>query len=319
MKSPTTPKSFEDKVKDYWTPDQIKKTLHDKKLAITPLQAPNLLRQLGILNSDASMSHDSLRKFIQINHLWQQFEPFLKDLASRHPIIRILDAGCGSAFLTFLLEWGIRNTLNAQAMILGIDTSKKLIDKCTQIATTLETTKSTSFYTSPIDSFDWDATIEQHAKAAQVELSTDPKKRRPHVVMSLHACDTASDDAIAFGVMHEADWIAVAPCCQAELAKQWAKASDEKTEHPLKPAFNNPHLRRELASTMTDLMRVLILRSHGYEVTTSEFTYSHATPKNTLITAVRRGRFHDESRKQYDALIEATGGMEISLAHKLRQ
>ncbi|MBT9559007.1 MAG: hypothetical protein IV100_23450 [Myxococcales bacterium] len=83
------------------------------------------------------------------------------------------------------------------------------------------------------------------------------------------------------------------------------------------PAYQNPHLRRELAAHMTDLLRVLILRGHGYEVTTTEFTMSHATPKNTLIMATRRGNYHRESQAEYGELVRWLGGSEIALAVKV--
>ena len=86
--------------------------------------------------------------------------------------------------------------------------------------------------------------------------------------------------------------------------------------NPLKPAYHNPHLRREIAAHMTDLARVLILRGHGYEVTTTEFTMSHATPKNTLIMATRRGNYQKESQAEYADLAAWMGGPEISLAAK---
>jgi hypothetical protein len=136
-------------------------------------------------------------------------------------------------------------------------------------------------------------------------------------VAALHACDTATDDAIAIGVRQKADMIAVAPCCQAELAKKWKQFADIGLTNPMRPAFHNPHLRREIAAHITDLMRVLILRGHGYEVTTTEFTMSHATPKNTLILAIRRGNYHIESQKEYHDLVASMGGAEISLATKL--
>jgi hypothetical protein len=148
------------------------------------------------------------------------------------------------------------------------------------------------------------------------DVSEDSKKSRPHAVVALHACDTATDDAIALGISLQSDFIAVAPCCQAELARQWKDLGDKNPEHPLNPAFKNPHLRRELAAHFTDLARVLILRGHGYEVTTTEFTMSHATPKNTLILAVRRGAFLKEAQIEYNRLKTALGDIEISLARK---
>jgi len=305
--------NFQQKVEKHWTKDRLAKLTTGHKYTVLPTNGAELLRCLGILNADASMSADATRKYIQINHLLAQFRPFFEDLNSRHKTVRVLDVGCGSAFLTFLIAWAYQNLWKHPCDLLGIDSNKSLIEKSIKNASLLNLSDSVKFLASPIDRFDWHQTIASESSLAD----TDPKATRPHALVALHACDTATDDAIALGIKLKSDFIAVAPCCQAELAKHWKAFADQNTNHPMKPAFSNPHLRRELAAHVTDLMRVLILRSRGYEVTTTEFTMSHATPKNTLILAVRRGNFHQESLKQYQDLVEAWNGAEIYLARKV--
>jgi len=304
---------FAQKARAYWTPELLAKLVAGHKYHVLPTTAPLLLRALGLLNKDASMSADSMRKFIQVNHLLAQFRPHLEELNQRHPRVRILDAGCGSSFLTFVMAWAYRELWKHPALMIGIDSNDKLIAKSQATAAEMGVTDTLRFSAMDLDQLVWEDLLRQQGE----EVDADAKKSRPHAVVALHACDTATDDAIAQGIRLKSDFIAVAPCCQAELARKWKELAELGTSNPLKPAYQNPHLRRELAAHMTDLARVLILRGHGYEVTTTEFTMSHATPKNTLIMATRRGNYHRESQAEYSELVRWLGGSEISLAAKV--
>lgn len=315
MSSPLSEQSsvFIQKARSYWTTERIQKLTSGHKYHVLPTNAPLLLRALGLLNKDSSMSADATRKFIQVNHLLTQFRPYLEELNKRHKQVRILDAGCGSSFLTFLLAWAYKEEWKHPSILVGVDSNETLISKNRQTATDMGVSDSVKFFTQSIAETDWNKIIE---KVVPLTPEDDIKKLRPHGVVALHACDTATDDAIALGIKLKSDFIAVAPCCQAELARKWKEFADLGLHNPLKPAYHNPHLRRELAAHFTDLARVLILRGHGYEVTTTEFTMSHATPKNTLILATRRGNYHKASQQEYADLVTWLGGSEISLAVK---
>jgi hypothetical protein len=157
-----------------------------------------------------------------------------------------------------------------------------------------------------------------------------------HAVLALHACDTATCDAIALGVERAVDLIAVAPCCQAELARAWAElaaapaapadpapAGPAAPVTPARPAaeafgpiWRAPHLRRELAAHVTDAMRALLLRAAGYRVTALQFIAAEHTQKNTLLRALR-GAPEPAARVEYDALVAATGGRGLALAGRI--
>ncbi len=306
-------RTFIQKAKAYWTPERLQKITAGHKYHVLPTNAPLLLRALGLLNKDASMSADATRKFIQVNHLLTQFRPYLEEINKRHGQVRVLDAGCGSSFLTFLLAWAYQEVWKHPHLIIGVDSNETLITKNSHTAHDMGVSDAVKFFTSSIADTDWQKIM---SGEQAIEVNSDSKKLRPHAVVALHACDTATDDAIALGIKLKADFIAVAPCCQAELAKKWREFADLGVNNPLKPAYHNPHLRRELASHLTDLARVLILRGHGYEVTTTEFTMSHATPKNTLILATRRGNFLKAAQLEYQDLVTWMGGCDISLAAK---
>ena len=96
---------FAQRALTYWTQERLQKLTAGKKLLLVPSEAPDLLRTMGLLNSDASMSADSVRKYLQINHMLGLLTTHLDDLAARHPLVRVLDVGCGNSFLTLLVTW----------------------------------------------------------------------------------------------------------------------------------------------------------------------------------------------------------------------
>ncbi len=297
-------KTFSEKAREHWTPERIKKVTSGKKYPILPSEGAELLRALGLLNADASMSADAVRKYIQINHMLLLLEPYFLELCERFPTVRVLDAGCGSSFLTFLLAWCFRNRWKKSAHILGVDSNEKLIQKSRTTAQELGLSDVLKFECANLQEFLWDTT---YTKCFEAEA------KRPNAVVALHACDTATDIALAIGIAQKADFLGVAPCCQAELARKWAKLSGENFTGAFAPVFANPNLRREIAAHLTDTLRMLLMRGVGYEVTITEFVPSQHSPKNRLMTAVRRGNFHKESQVAYTDLKASLGGQSIAL------
>jgi hypothetical protein len=138
-----------------------------------------------------------------------------------------------------------------------------------------------------------------------------------HGVIALHACDTASCDALALGVALGAELIAVAPCCQAELARAWTALDQRGDAGAFAAIWGAPHLRREIAAHITDAMRTLLVRAAGYEVKALELVPTEHTVKNTLIRAIKRTAGDPAARADYEALRAATGGAGIALAARL--
>jgi len=279
----------------YWTPERVRSQLGDKQLIMPPVQAAPLLRALGLLHRDASMTTDNLRKYMQINHMVRLLRPFLLGLGDSHGEVRLLDACCGSSYLTLLLAWCFKHVWRRPAWIAGVDRDADLIGKCQRRA----------------ELVGLEGML--HFQAARLEELSLPEPRRLNALVSLHACDTATDDALALGVTLGVEFIAAAPCCQVELSRKWEALEEEQAANPLSPLFRAPHLRREAASTVTDLMRTLLLRGHGYQVTPMEFVPSEHTPKNTLLRAVRRDAPDPDALRQYSELRQAVGGAGIKL------
>ena len=288
-------REFAKRAREHWTPERTAELTGGKALEILPAEAPLLLRALGLLHRDASMPKPEVRKFLQINHVVRVLRGSIAEIAAAHPVVRLVDAGCGRSYLTLLLAWCARYRWGHRLEVLGIDRNADLVDECRRRTAIAELDDVVTFVNAPVD---------------EVELS-----QPAHGVFGLHACDTATCDTIALGISLAAELIAVAPCCQAELARGWSQLAG--TEGPFAPIWSMPHLRRETAAHITDAMRVLLLRAAGYEVTPMEFIAAEHTKKNTLIRAVRRGEPDARARAEYDALVAATGGVGIALGDRV--
>lgn len=304
MPNPRWAEEFSALAASVWTPEAWTDIAGNKALPVQPLDAPLLLRVLGLLDRDATMRPARVRKVLQLNHMIRLLRPPLEELQSRGEPLHIVDVGCGLSYLTLSLAWCFRHVFEHPVRIIGVDRKTALIEEGRHRARSLELDDLLKFVAAPIDAIDPTAL---YAEAFGVE-------RAPDVVLGLHACDTATDDAIALGVAHGASLIAVAPCCQAELARGWSALESERGAFA--PVWSTPHLRREIAATVTDTMRMELLRGVGYETRTVEFVASEHTPKNTLIRAMyREPAVMDFSA--YEALRKATGGVGIGLAARL--
>jgi hypothetical protein len=334
-KNKATTTNLAEKAAAHWTAEQTEKVTGGKRYPLLPGEAPELLRELGLLNKDASMPADAVRKYGQINHLILQLEPHLKQIAKQHPCVRILDAGSGKSYLSFLLAWAFKARWSGWALsenanddegpsgtseitceILGVDSNARLMLDAQSRCSRLGYQDSLRFVSGSIAEYlaTWEEVHAQQFKAAQ-KVREAGKALRPHATIALHACDTATDEALALGIKLKSDFIAVAPCCQAELAAAWKEFSQKPAmkEHPMAPVFHAPELRRQIAAENTDALRVLLLRSHGYEVTTTEFITATHTPKNRLILATRRGNYLESAKQEYERLKQHLGGARIQL------
>ena len=287
---------FELRARALWTDAAVRAVTEGKDLPILPSNAPTLLRALGLLHRDASMPPPQVRKFLQLNHMIRLLRPPLLELIGRGEPLRIVDAGCGLSYLTLSLAWCFRHVFRHPASLLGIDRDEARVEAARATVAQVGLDDLLTFQAGPIDAFEPGGKV--------------------HAVLALHACDTATDDAIALGLRHGAELIAVAPCCQAELARAWAELATSGVG-PMQPLWSTPHLRREAAAVITDTMRALLLRAAGYETRVVEFVPSQHTPKNTLIRAMRRSGPDDDAVRQYVELCAATGGAGIALARTM--
>lgn len=291
----------------HWTKEREAKVTGGRHWPLLPSEAPELLRILGLLNADASMSADSVRKFSQINHMVSLLRPHLEDLAERHSPVRILDVGCGTSYLSLLLGWWLERKLDKRCQIVGVDKNPKVVATSTARTADLQLGNVLKFESAEL--------TPDYATTCFSRLFGDAAPTRPHLLVALHACDTASDLALALGIRAKADVMAVAPCCHAELARKWKDLGP--LTHPFAPVFRSPNLRREVAAHLTDTFRMLIARGKGYEVTATEFVPSAHTPKNRLLVCVRRGNYLKEADDQLLDLKASLGDQAIHLEELL--
>jgi hypothetical protein len=240
-----------------------------------------LLKALHILTRDGEMNADSRRKLKQVVHLTNLLRPALETLlkSSDNPILA--DMGAGKSYLGFILYDLILGPAG-RGSIIGVDERADLIVKSRTLAAESGFERM-EFILSPI------------ADAPMVEARVD-------MVTALHACDTATDDAIRFALRHEAKVIALVPCCQAEVARLL-----DGQKGPLQQLWRHPIQRREFAAHVTNVIRGLVLESHGYKVRVTEFTGLEHSMKNELILAERHQRSNPRARTELQQLIDQLG------------
>jgi len=260
---------------------------------LLPRQSPELLQELHLLTRDGDLNADALRKLKQVNHLVQLLQPALDDIWARFAEPAVVDAASGNAYFGFIL-YELFFKPSEKGRLHSIESRPELAARARERAQRL--------------GFD-----RMEFQSATLEQATFPP--RIHLMVALHACDTATDDALLAAVAHNADHIAVVPCCQAEVAEQLKKTGDR--DSPMQALYEHPWHRREFASHLTNVVRVLALESLGYRVTVTELTGWEHSLKNELILARRVHREDAGARDRLKALLESTG-IQPKLTRKLQ-
>ena len=241
-----------------------------EKHDIKPEQSIELLKELHILTRDGKLNQDSRRKLKQVNHLYQFIEPLLKQVQQDHPDISLVDHGAGKSYLGFILYDLFFKGQDNGSRIYGIETRDELVAKSRDLAQRLKFPGMTFLNLSVADA------IESPALPAAVD-----------VVTALHACDTATDDAIHFALKKQARFIVLVPCCQAEIAAILRKNKGKAlAKSALTEIWRHPLHTREFGSMVTNVLRCLQLEAHGYQVNVTELVGWEHSMKNELIIAV---------------------------------
>ncbi|MDH4449775.1 MAG: SAM-dependent methyltransferase [Rhodoferax sp.] len=237
-------------------------------------QSVELLKELHILTREGKLNQDSRRKLKQVYHLYQFIEKLMQDMASSaNAQFTLADHGAGKSYLGFIVyDLWLKHHPNTQ--LFGIETRGDLVDKSRTLALRL--------------GFD-----RMHFLNASVAESTSAKELPPRVdvVTALHACDTATDDAIAFGLEKNARAMVLVPCCQAELARhlQHHNKAFKGMHVPFAELWKRPLHAREMGSHITNVLRCLYLEARGYAVTVTELVGWEHSLKNELIIAKYTG------------------------------
>lgn len=267
-----------------------------EKHAIRPGQSIELLKELHILTRDGKLNQDSRRKLKQVYHLYQFIEPLLKAVLEDNPDIFLVDHGAGKSYLGFILYDLFFKDQNNRSHIFGIETRQELVLKSQALAARLNFPGMSFLNLSVAESID-----------------SDFLPARVDVVTALHACDTATDDAICFALKKQARFIVVVPCCQAEVAtllrknKQKTLAGNSLTE-----IWRHSLHTREFGSLVTNVLRCLQLEAHGYQVTVTELVGWEHSMKNELIIAQYKNLPRRRPSERLQEILKTLGLEELS-------
>ncbi len=249
-------------------------------------QSLELLKALHILTIDGKLNQDSRRKLKQVNHLVNFIAPLFNEVLASNPTPVLVDHGAGKSYLGFILYDLLMKQLNAGEVI-GIETREDLVEKSKALATECGFARMRFEH----------LTVEQSIISNEIPEKVD-------IVTALHACNTATDDAIQFGLQKHAKFIILVPCCQAEVAEVLRKHKNESFgKTPLSEVWRHPIHTREFGSQITNVLRCLQLEVAGYSVTVTELVGWEHSMKNELIIAKYTGQPRKNARERMDAIL----------------
>lgn len=243
---------------------------------IKPHQSIELLKALHILTRDGKLNQDTRRKLKQVYHLYHFIEPLLTELMEEGDNITLVDHGAGKSYLGFIL-YDLFMKQHQSGQVVGIETRAELVQKSRELAEQLH-----------FDRMDF------HHLSVEESMTSALLPEQVEIVTALHACNTATDDAIRFGLEKHAKFMVLVPCCQAEVAEVLRKHKNESfSKTPLSEIWRHPIHTREFGSQITNVLRCLQLEAHGYQVTVTELVGWEHSMKNELIIA----RYKNSPRK----------------------
>ena len=238
-----------------------------------------LLKALHILTHNGGLNADSRRKLKQVQHLAQLIKPAIDAALAEKDQPVLADLGAGKSYLGFILyDLYLRGA--GRGKVIAVEARPELVETAKKIASE-----------SGFDRMDF-----VEGKIAEAALGA------VDIVTALHACDTATDEAILFALKHEARFVALVPCCQAEVARQL-----DDVKGPLEQLWRHGMHRREFGSHLTNVLRGLYLEAHGYKVRVTEFTGFEHTQKNEMIFAERHQRSNPRARAEFEKLTMQIG------------
>lgn len=254
---------------DEFTASQIKNRDYYVKVG----QANALLKEIGVLTKDGKIKNDKIRKYNQIDHFVELIDSILKEIKDKD-CITILDCACGKSYLSFVLNFYIKEVLKKNCYFIGIDYSDVVIEASKNMAKNLGY-KNMSFI--------------------KEDLTNYTPNRDVDLVISLHAYDTATDMAIGLGIRAKSEAIVVVPCCHKELLGQYRYEAME-------PILKHGVFKARFADLITDGLRTLLLEGNGYDTSVVEYISPLDTPKNLMIRAIKTKTNNDKALKEYKEL-----------------
>ena len=235
----------------------------EKSRLLSAENAEPFLKAVGIMTKDGKIRADMQRKFKQINEFLRLVDETDSLQAFGGQPLHVVDFGCGNAYLTFAIYYYLHDILKLDAYVTGVDIKADLIERHQERAKSLR----------------WGQLNFQAG-----EIANYKPEKFPDVVLALHACDTATDDALAQAIQWESKLIVCAPCCQHELQEQMSRIPMPTS---LLPVFRDGILFERMGDILTDTFRANILRIMGYRTDVTQFVPIEHTAKNLMIRSVK--------------------------------
>lgn len=253
---------------------------------IAPGQSDELLKELHILTRDGKLNQDSRRKLKQVNHLIQFIEPLLQQTLSDGSEMNIVDHGAGKSYLGFIIYELFLKKLPT-GHIYSIETREDLVENAATLADKLGCARMSFLNIS----------VEESMLSGAIPENVD-------IVTALHACNTATDDALKFGLSKCAKHIVLVPCCQAEVATALNRNKNKSfSKTPLSEIWRHPIHTREFGSHITNVLRCLLLEAHGYQVKVTELVGWEHSMKNELIIANRTDMRRNNAKERSEHIL----------------
>lgn len=272
-----------------FTPDSLKAPLSQKKknYLLPEGQSVPFLVLLGIMNSDGKVINSKYDKFRQINRFLEFIDDVINELKVKpedSSPLRIIDFGCGKSYLTFAVHYYLTQVKKINCQIEGLDLKEEVINYCNQITQKLNL-ENLIFHTGDIANYS--------------------KTQNPDIIITLHACDTATDYALKYAVEKNARAILSVPCCQHEINSQLQNKHIENSDFA--PLLEWGIIKEKFSSLVTDALRGQWLEAQGYKVQMLEFIDIEHTPKNILIRAVKKENGAGSKNKSAPSLLKTLG------------
>ena len=253
--------------------------MSDREYFIKPDKAADLLEAIGILAKNGKVRNDKIRKYNQIDHFIELADPMLRKLCASKKQIRIVDCGCGKSYLSFALNYYIKEVLGKNCYFTGLDYNGAVIAESARIAKQLHY-NNMQFIETDIGEYEPDGAYD--------------------MLLTLHACDTATDKALRFALDNKITSIICVPCCHKEMNSQYHM---DGFEDILKYGI----LKARIADSLTDGLRAMYLEAHGYEVSMLEYISPIDTPKNLMIKAIKNSGRNDAVLNKYRKICDELG------------
>jgi len=275
------------------------KTLQEQLPELREGQSLELLKELHILTREGKLNQDTRRKLKQVYHLVQFIEPLLAEVLKVQGDVTLADHGAGKSYLGFIL-YDLFFKSKPVGWVYGVEARAELVAKSEALAARLGFER-----------------MRFLATTVQQALDHPDLPPRIDVVTALHACDTATDDAIAFGLAKQARHMVLVPCCQAEVASVMrSHKALNLSRTPLAELWRHPLHTREFGSQITNVLRCLQLEAHGYSVTVTELVGWEHSMKNELIlaskTGAARGATQARAAERLVQVLQEVGLQELS-------